>query len=429
MHYKEKFSTYINQELPREERQEIAEHLLQCEDCRAEHDSVKLGASLAGMLRQADAPPGTWDEIEAAMAGGAKPPVPWIDVKAWAFAFASVMVVLGLGAAVYFNLLREKNQPVATSTPPEITAPAAIPGPPAAVPSPAQPEPAATVPVNPDNGRPVPAPGAESLPQTAKIPAVGRNTSPANPSKPPATWNFETIAGLPKVGASSDSGKLAVGDFLETDGASKARIEVADIGNVEIEPNSRVRLVNTSKKQHRLSLERGTLQAQILAPPRLFIVDTPSAMAVDLGCAYKLEVDDAGNSKLYVTSGYVSLERGALESIVPAGAFCFTRHGKGVGTPFFASATRELGAALMRFDFEGGGAASLATVITESRAEDTLTLWHLLPRVNMRERERLFDVMAAFVAPPEGVTREGVLKLDKKMLEAWRIEMENIWFG
>jgi hypothetical protein len=425
MHYKEKFSAYINQELPREERQGIAEHLLQCEDCRAEHDHIKLGASLAGMLRQADAPPGTWDEIEAAMAAGTKSPVPWINVKAWTAAFASVAVVVALGAVVYFNFLRENTQPVATSHPPEITAPPVVPGSPPAAPSPAQTEPAAVVPVTPDNGQPVP---AGSLPQAVKIPA-GRNTAPANPSRPPATWNFETLAGLPKVGDSSENGKLAVGDFLETDGASKARIEVADIGNVEIEPNSRVRLVNTSKKQHRLSLERGTLQAQILAPPRLFIVDTPSAMAVDLGCAYKLEVDDAGNSKLYVTSGYVSLERGTLESIVPAGAFCFTRHGKGVGTPFFASATRELGAALMRFDFEGGGEASLATVITESRAEDTLTLWHLLPRVNKQERERLFDVMAAFVAPPEGVTREGVLRLDKKMLEAWRIEMENIWFG
>ena len=426
-HYKEKFSAYINQELPREERQEIAEHLLQCEDCRAEHDSVKLGASLAGMLRQADAPPGTWNEIEAAMAGGTKSSVPWINVKAWTVAFGSVAVVLVLGAVVYFNSIRDAKQPVATSNAPGINSPAAVPGSPAD-PSPAQTEPAVVIPATQDNGQPVPAPGTESLPRTVKTPA-GRNTNPANPSKPLATWNFETIAGVPKVGDSSENGKLAVGDFLETDGTSKARIEVADIGNVEIEPNSRVRLVNTSKKQHRLSLERGTLQAQILAPPRLFIVDTPSAMAVDLGCAYKLEVDDAGNSKLYVTSGYVSLERGTLESIVPAGAFCFTRHGKGVGTPFFASATRELGAALMRFDFEGGGAASLATVITESRAEDTLTLWHLLPRVNKQERERLFDVMAAFVAPPEGVTREGVLRLDKKMLEAWRIEMETVWFS
>jgi hypothetical protein len=424
MHYKEKFSAYINQELPKEERQEIAEHLLQCEDCRAEHDSVKLGASLAGILRQADAPPGTWEEIEAAMAGGAKPSVPWINIKAWAFAFASVAVVLGLGAVVYFTLLRDAKQPVATSNPPQVTTSPAIPGPPPA-PSPAQPETAIDLPVTPGT---TPAPVTEAAPAPVKQPA-GRNAAPAVPSRPPATWNFETIAGLPKVGGSSENGKLAVGDFLETDSASKARIEVADIGNVEIEPNSRVRLVNTSKKQHRLSLERGTLQAQILAPPRLFIVDTPSAMAVDLGCAYKLEVDDEGNSKLYVTSGYVSLERGTLESIVPAGAFCFTRHGKGVGTPFFASATPELSAALMRFDFDGGGERSLATVITESRAEDTLTLWHLLPRVRKAERERLFDVIASFVAPPEGVTREGVLRLDKKMLEAWRIEMETFWFS
>lgn len=424
MHYKDKFSAYINQELPKEERQEIAEHLLQCEDCRAEHDSVKLGASLAGMLRQADAPPGTWEAIEASMAGSAKRATSFFNLRALAAACAMIVVVLGIGAAVYIGLIRERNQPVVENQPPQIASR------PAPAPAPAAPETSATVQITPDGGQPAPTTAPVPVPAgpgTDKYPApIGPKTPSA---APPASWNFETIAGLPKVGASSESGKLAVGDFLETDADSKARIEVADIGNVEIEPNSRVRLVNTSKKQHRLSLERGTLQAQILAPPRLFIVDTPSAMAVDLGCAYKLEVDKAGNSKLYVTSGYVSLERGGRESIVPAGAICFTRHGKGIGTPFFVTATPELGAALMRFDFERGGTASLATIISESRAEDTLTLWHLLPRVNKDDRDRLFDVMASFVAPPEGVTREGVLRLDKKMLDAWRIEMETFWFS
>lgn len=422
MHYKEKFSAYINQELPKEERQEIAEHLLQCEDCRAEHDSVKLGASLAGMLRQADAPPGTWEAIETAMAGAAKPAASFFNFRALAAACAVILAVLGIGATVYLGLIRDTTPPVAESQPPQIA-------PPLPAPAPATPETSASVQITPDNGLPAPAAPAPvpAGPGADKYPAPVGPKAPS--AAPPASWNFETIAGLPKVGASSDSGKLAVGDFLETDAASRARIEVADIGNVEIAPNSRVRLVNTSKKQHRLSLERGTLQAQIMAPPRLFIVDTPSAMAVDLGCAYKLEVDNAGNSKLYVTSGYVSLERGGRESIVPAGAMCFTRHGKGIGTPFFVTATPELGAALMRFDFERGGAASLATVISESRAEDTLTLWHLMPRVSKDDRERLFDVMASFVAPPEGVTREGVIRLDKKMLDAWRIEMETFWFS
>ncbi len=148
------------------------------------------------------------------------------------------------------------------------------------------------------------------------------------------SWNVETLAGTPKVGNSFENGKLSVGQFLETDANSRAKVEVANIGNVEIAPNSRVQLVNSTSNEHRLSLERGILQAKILAPPRLFIVDTPSAVAVDLGCAYTLEVDKDGNSKLHVTSGFVALEKGGRESIVPAGAIALTKKGKGIGTPF-----------------------------------------------------------------------------------------------
>jgi len=423
-HYKGKFSAYMNHELPKEERQVIAEHILVCESCREEHDQVKLGVGLAGMLRQTDAPPSTWAGIEAAMAAKKQSAGSVFSLRFVALGFASIVAIMGMGAFIYFALQSNK-QPVADSNTP-------------AVPSAANsPQPVVPVPVTaPTNTNIAPAVDVPLMagPGSDKITPV---TPDGTLIKPPASraavaaasWNFETLAGMPKVGDASVDGKLAVGDFLETDAGSKARIEVADIGNVEIEPNSRVRLVNTSKKQHRLSLERGTLQAQILAPPRLFIVDTPSAVAVDLGCAYKLEVDKAGNSKLHVTSGYVALERAGRESIVPAGAMCLTRRGQGVGTPFFESATPALEAALFKFDFERGGAASLARIITESRAEDTLTLWHLLPRVTQSDRERLFEVLSSYVAPPEGVTREGVLKLNKKMLEDWRIEMENIWFS
>jgi hypothetical protein len=426
MHYKEKFSAYINHELPKEERQEIAEHILVCEECRTEHDQVKLGAALAGMLRQSDAPPGTWKEIEAAIAAAAKPRVPFFNFKTFAFAFGSLAVVVGLGTLLYFALPRGDTTQIAKNDAPPFTASQQTTQSPQMA-APALPE------ITAINANTQPATNTANV-NSAQPPAMVQGPNKPSqpqidPGLPPASWNFETIAGMPTVGSSSDNSKLAVGDFLETDGSSKARIEVADIGNVEIEPNSRVRLVNTSKKQHRLSLERGKLQAQILAPPRLFIVDTPSAVAVDLGCAYTLEVDKAGNSKLQVTSGYVALERGGRESIVPAGAVCFTRRGQGIGTPFFESATPALEAALLRFDFDRGGSASLAKVITEARAEDTLTLWHLLPRVQKAERERLFEVLNSYVATPDGVTREGILKLDKKMLEAWRLEMEIFWFS
>ena len=63
-------------------------------------------------------------------------------------------------------------------------------------------------------------------------------------------------------------------------------------------------------------------------------------------------------------------------------------------------------------------------MLDQARPRDTLTLWHLLARVNGEDRVRVYDKMAAFVPPPPGVTREGVLALDQQMLDTWRNELE-----
>jgi len=65
--------------------------------------------------------------------------------------------------------------------------------------------------------------------------------------------------------------------------------------------------------------------------------------------------------------------------------------------------------------------------LDQARPRDTLTLWHLLARVNGADRVRVYDKMAAFVPPPPGVTREGVLQLDQQMLETWRHALESTW--
>ena len=244
------------------------------------------------------------------------------------------------------------------------------------------------------------------------------------------TWEVASLAGRPTIGANQleGSGRLAVGEWLETDATSRAKINVADIGQVDIGPNSRVRLVGTRSDEHRLALQRGRLHAFINAPPRLFIVETPSATAIDLGCSYTLEVDDAGRSVLHVTSGWVALELKGRESIVPAGAICVTEPGKGPGTPYFDDASARFRDALARLDFQNGGAKALSIVLAEAREYDTLTLWHLLSRVSGAERSRVYERLATLIAPPQGVTRDGVLRLDKGMLDLWKQELEWAWF-
>lgn len=239
-------------------------------------------------------------------------------------------------------------------------------------------------------------------------------------------WKYTVIAGSP---VAPKGNSISAGERIETDAASRALIKVGDIGSVEVKPNTTIEVVATSNNEQRLSLESGSLHAKILAPPRLFIVDTPSAMAVDLGCEYTLSVNENGDNQLIVLTGFVALERDGRESIVPSGASCLTVNGKGIGTPFATGADAKIRESLRKFDFENGGDAELRKILDHSTSYDTITLWHLISRVDERSRGDVIDRLQQFVPMPTDVSRDKVISLDKPSLDKWRGEVERIWFG
>jgi hypothetical protein len=219
--------------------------------------------------------------------------------------------------------------------------------------------------------------------------------------------------------------KLAAGQWIETR-AARARLSVGpggdEIGEVQLEPRTRVGLVDPGRDSHRLSLSRGVMHATIWAPPGNFVVDTPSAVAVDMGCRYTLEVDDEGAGLLRVEAGWVGFEHRGLQSLVPAGALCATRTGIGPGTPSFETASPAFTEALAAIDFGPQGdarRAALDRVLAEARERDALSLWHLLTRVEGDDRGRVFDRLQALVPAPAGVTRDGILRGERAMRERW----------
>jgi len=157
--------------------------------------------------------------------------------------------------------------------------------------------------------------------------------------------------------------------------------------------------------------------------PGEFTVDTPSAIAVDLGCSYTLEVDDSGAGLLRTKLGWVGFKLDGHEAFIPAGAVCATRPKIGPGTPYFDDASASFRAALSKFDFGASTpdarSAELGKILAESRQRDALTVWHLLARVDESERGSVYDRLATLVPPPSGVSRQGILRLDQKMLDLW----------
>jgi len=254
------------------------------------------------------------------------------------------------------------------------------------------------------------------------------------------SWDVARLEGTPRIGwhslgEKSGPGKLGIGQTLVTDSSSRASITLDETGSVEVDAGSRLRLVTNGPGRKRLSLERGTIHAVIWAPPGEFVVDTPSAVAVDLGCVYTLHVDDSGAGLLRTTMGWVGFKLNGHESFIPAGAICQTRPKIGPGTPYMEDAPASFRDALSRFDFESTTPAErnalLGILLVDARKNDALTLWHLLSRVSDADRPGVYDHLASLAPPPAGVSREGILRLDRPMLDAWWISFGfgdiNLW--
>lgn len=243
--------------------------------------------------------------------------------------------------------------------------------------------------------------------------------------QPRIGWAVESVAGTPAIDgeAIDGSARLGVGRWLTTDQSSRARIAVGQIGQVDVEPNTRVQLVESRGREHRMSLAQGTIHARIWAPPKFFFVNTPAAVAIDLGCAYTLQVDPDGSGLVRVTHGWVGFEHAGREAFIPEQAVCATRPGIGPGTPRYEDAPAAYPEALALIDFgradDPRRAAALATVLSQARRRDALTLWHLLQRGTPDERGKVFERMSIVAPPPAGVTRDAVLAGDRRAIDTW----------
>lgn len=222
---------------------------------------------------------------------------------------------------------------------------------------------------------------------------------------------------------------VRVGDSLTTGKGELATIEIADIGDVRLDPDSRLSVERIGVKTHHLDLERGSLHATILAPARVFQIDTPAGRAVDLGCEYSLRVTDGGDSYLSVYTGQVSFELDGRSIYVPAGASCVSLMDKGPGVPVFDDARPEFKKLVERVQFEASPKPDLVRklcALTEER-EEALSLFHLLVGAPLEIREIIFDRLASMFPLPAGAIAKDVLDEDPEVLDAWMEVMMPHW--
>lgn len=216
-------------------------------------------------------------------------------------------------------------------------------------------------------------------------------------------------------GSAVPAGVLPVGETLDT-GDHEAELAIADIGRAELSPNTRIRLERTSAERHQLYLERGRIDAFVVAPPRIFAVGTPSGQVTDLGCAYTLIVHDDGTGSVEVRSGMVELEAAnGRVVVVPAGAGARLLAGRRASLPLATSANAQLIAAVA--DFHTGQADALRRVLAAAQPSDAITIANLARVVPGQERRTVLERLARLAPPPQQMSVDDVIELD--LFDMW----------
>lgn len=244
------------------------------------------------------------------------------------------------------------------------------------------------------------------------------------PHLQPGIWEAHRATGFPELsGKVFTEGRLEPGGWLATNGKSSLRLRTT-IGELDVQPGTELSLAESRAQRQRFVMRYGTIHARISALPGLFVVDTPSARAIDLGCEYTLKVERDGTGELAVSAGWVQLQHSWRQSLVPAGTLAKIAADGTLSPAYFQDAAPAFQQALVKFTLEPAldvetRRHTFETILREARKRDSFTLLNLFSRAEADERVELFDRLNQFVPAPESITRETARNWQVSSMDAW----------
>lgn len=234
-------------------------------------------------------------------------------------------------------------------------------------------------------------------------------------------WKVSNLQGAPTIGdvTMNTVDSIKEGQWIQTNGSSRAELIVADIGKIIIEPNSKIIFVKGTDGNNRILVEYGTINADMKSQPKTFFVEMPSAVASDLGGDYTLTIDSTGDGLVYVRSGKVQVESSGRDAIVPAGNLVMTRKDIGVGTPFNENSSPKFKNALFNFDFGKCSGSCVNVLLNSAKLSDAVSLVNLIPKISDEYKHEVYAKVSNFVPPPNVIKQDSIPYIDESQINEW----------
>jgi hypothetical protein len=215
---------------------------------------------------------------------------------------------------------------------------------------------------------------------------------------------------------------LSVDDFVETGLRDRFEVLVPQLGSILLEPNTKIQRLSKNS----IRLLKGEITAIKSGAENFLKIEVPGANVQDyfLGGRFKLKVSDANHTELTVMDGWVSVNHEKTESIVLPNHICEIKADLGIGLPYNKYSPNDFIDAVNNYCFTSlGSEDAMIILLSKSSSLDAVTLWNLMFRTNLRQREIVMFTLFNHVGQPYDVSDDGLKMLKKPMMQKF---LENI---
>jgi hypothetical protein len=238
-------------------------------------------------------------------------------------------------------------------------------------------------------------------------------------------WEVRTIRGTVLInGLPNRSNKIYQDEILSTEENSIAEINIPKVGSITVAPNTKIIFERTKDGDNKISLELGTVKISNSNYTPSFQIRIKNHIVIDRSGEFSVTVDDAKNTNITVNYGFVEIQNNEENIFMCKGFICNIRNGDLACVPYRLEASDSLKKELIIFNAQANGDDSIEKIIPLTKQQDAPTLLTLIPRASQLKRQSLYQAIANYFPPPEGVTRMGIIKGDSQMLFLWWQDIE-----
>ncbi|OGU36888.1 MAG: hypothetical protein A2068_14965 [Ignavibacteria bacterium GWB2_35_6b] len=232
-------------------------------------------------------------------------------------------------------------------------------------------------------------------------------------------WNVEVVKGRYRITNGSDASQLYEKQTLITDLESEALVKITEVGQIQLKEYSELTLNIGTKELSEVTLNKGTIEISTGSVKSGIVTNCGNTQIIDLGSISTISFRPPGDNTVKVMRGLVEVRAGNDFVYLIGNHISETKLGSKPGIPYAATAAPELIDELKNLQYQNGGFESLTKIINAATERDAVTLWHLFPRVELTERELLYDKITEFFPLPQGIEKRQIMNLDQVKLKEW----------